>query len=407
MKARDLRDLTDDELAAKLGERRQELFNLRFQSATGALENSARLRLGEARDRPHPDRPPRARSASGDDSRWPTRRRSEHRGRRDDDAGRGDRPSSRRSPRGRGRGGGACRRGDRRPSPWPKSPSPRRRPPRSPSPRRRRARAEEPSPRKPGRGARRRGARCRGGPAEEPVAEEAPAEEPVRRRAVAEEARPSPSAEAGSRGGRRACRARAAPAQAEAEAPPARGAASARSRAREKPASASRSPGSRSPRASAAAARSAGASSSPTRWTRRSSSRSTPIKAHRRYKKVVRRSTKFHAHDEQNRPRSATSSASSRRARSRRRSTGAWPRSSRWRSDPAGIPTARGRQHRRARDPLHPRDGRLAPPLRPRRRRHRRHRQDGDAAGHDEEGRGREGGRRAHEEAVRPRRRHA
>ena len=44
MKARTLRDMTDDELQRTLGERRQELFNLRFQSATGALDNSARLR---------------------------------------------------------------------------------------------------------------------------------------------------------------------------------------------------------------------------------------------------------------------------------------------------------------------------------------------------------------------------
>ena len=44
-KARDLRDLTDDELERKLSETRQELFNLRFQSATGALENPARLKL--------------------------------------------------------------------------------------------------------------------------------------------------------------------------------------------------------------------------------------------------------------------------------------------------------------------------------------------------------------------------
>ena len=36
--------MTDDELQHTLGERRQELFNLRFQSATGALDNSARLR---------------------------------------------------------------------------------------------------------------------------------------------------------------------------------------------------------------------------------------------------------------------------------------------------------------------------------------------------------------------------
>jgi large subunit ribosomal protein L29 len=45
LKARELRDMTDDELEAALHDRRQELFNLRFQSATGALENSARLKL--------------------------------------------------------------------------------------------------------------------------------------------------------------------------------------------------------------------------------------------------------------------------------------------------------------------------------------------------------------------------
>jgi large subunit ribosomal protein L29 len=41
----ELRDLTDDELEHQLVERRQELFNLRFQSVTGALENSTRLKL--------------------------------------------------------------------------------------------------------------------------------------------------------------------------------------------------------------------------------------------------------------------------------------------------------------------------------------------------------------------------
>jgi large subunit ribosomal protein L29 len=40
-------DLTDEELEARLHDRRQELFNLRFQSATGALENSARVRLAK------------------------------------------------------------------------------------------------------------------------------------------------------------------------------------------------------------------------------------------------------------------------------------------------------------------------------------------------------------------------
>ena len=43
----ELRDLSDDELDHRLGERRQELFNLRFQSVTGALENTARLKLAK------------------------------------------------------------------------------------------------------------------------------------------------------------------------------------------------------------------------------------------------------------------------------------------------------------------------------------------------------------------------
>jgi large subunit ribosomal protein L29 len=47
VRARQLRDLSDDELQRKLAETRQELFNLRFQSATGALENPARLRLAK------------------------------------------------------------------------------------------------------------------------------------------------------------------------------------------------------------------------------------------------------------------------------------------------------------------------------------------------------------------------
>ena len=47
MRARHLRELTDDDLERKLADTRQELFNLRFQTATGALENSARLRLAK------------------------------------------------------------------------------------------------------------------------------------------------------------------------------------------------------------------------------------------------------------------------------------------------------------------------------------------------------------------------
>ena len=47
MKPKDLRDLTDAELEDRLADTRQELFNLRFQAATGALENTARLKLAK------------------------------------------------------------------------------------------------------------------------------------------------------------------------------------------------------------------------------------------------------------------------------------------------------------------------------------------------------------------------
>jgi large subunit ribosomal protein L29 len=40
----ELRELEQDELVAKLLEAKQELFNLRFQAATGQLENHGRLR---------------------------------------------------------------------------------------------------------------------------------------------------------------------------------------------------------------------------------------------------------------------------------------------------------------------------------------------------------------------------
>ncbi|NIS70509.1 MAG: 50S ribosomal protein L29 [Proteobacteria bacterium] len=43
MKARDLQDLSLDELKAKEKDLREELFNLKFQHATGQLENSARI----------------------------------------------------------------------------------------------------------------------------------------------------------------------------------------------------------------------------------------------------------------------------------------------------------------------------------------------------------------------------
>jgi large subunit ribosomal protein L29 len=39
-----MRELSSEELGRRLVDTRQELFNLRFQSATGQLENVARLR---------------------------------------------------------------------------------------------------------------------------------------------------------------------------------------------------------------------------------------------------------------------------------------------------------------------------------------------------------------------------
>lgn len=44
VKARKLRELTDDELKKKVGDYKGELFNLRFQLATGQLDNPMRIR---------------------------------------------------------------------------------------------------------------------------------------------------------------------------------------------------------------------------------------------------------------------------------------------------------------------------------------------------------------------------
>ena len=43
-KATELRQLGDEELVGKLREAKEELFNLRFQAATGQLENNSRLK---------------------------------------------------------------------------------------------------------------------------------------------------------------------------------------------------------------------------------------------------------------------------------------------------------------------------------------------------------------------------
>ena len=56
-KASELRELGDEELLAKLREAKEELFNLRFQAATGQLENHGRLQGRPQGHRPdlHPD----------------------------------------------------------------------------------------------------------------------------------------------------------------------------------------------------------------------------------------------------------------------------------------------------------------------------------------------------------------
>ncbi len=41
--AKELRELNDTELEHRLGETKEELFNLRFQNATGQLDNIARI----------------------------------------------------------------------------------------------------------------------------------------------------------------------------------------------------------------------------------------------------------------------------------------------------------------------------------------------------------------------------
>ena len=56
MKARELRDLTDDALLERIATARRDLFGLRLQHATGELENTAGLRGRQARPRARPHR---------------------------------------------------------------------------------------------------------------------------------------------------------------------------------------------------------------------------------------------------------------------------------------------------------------------------------------------------------------
>jgi large subunit ribosomal protein L29 len=47
MKAKEIRNLNDEQVVEKMREFKEEIFNLRFRNSTGELENTARL--GEAR----------------------------------------------------------------------------------------------------------------------------------------------------------------------------------------------------------------------------------------------------------------------------------------------------------------------------------------------------------------------
>jgi large subunit ribosomal protein L29 len=44
VKAKEVRNMNDEQLVDRVGEFREELFNLRFQNSSGELENTARMR---------------------------------------------------------------------------------------------------------------------------------------------------------------------------------------------------------------------------------------------------------------------------------------------------------------------------------------------------------------------------
>ena len=52
MKAKELVEMTTAEIEQKLASLKEELFNLRFQSVTGQLDNTARIPPGSQRYRP-------------------------------------------------------------------------------------------------------------------------------------------------------------------------------------------------------------------------------------------------------------------------------------------------------------------------------------------------------------------
>ena len=77
MKPGDLRAMTVDQLDDEVLKLKKEQFNLRFQRATGQLENTARVRAGAPRHRADQDRSRRrsARAGRPQGRRQPSRRR--------------------------------------------------------------------------------------------------------------------------------------------------------------------------------------------------------------------------------------------------------------------------------------------------------------------------------------------
>ena len=241
--------MSPDELQQKLAETRKELFNLRFQSATGSLEDTTRLQSRAPRHRPHPHRSARAREGA-QLGRHTDGRRRDHRRDRD--------PRARGGSRGAGGRGGGRGAAAEEPSAAEEADRPRRRP-------------SLPPRRSPSRGARGGGRACRG-PRRRPSLPPRPRRPRSRGRACAKKRKRLP----------RALRHK-----------------------HSKPArtpSKERKPIARTPKQEAALGR---------RQERRGVVvsdkgdktivvRIETVRIHAKYKKVIRRSSKLHAHDEAN-----------------------------------------------------------------------------------------------------------